>query len=374
MRRWAAFAGVVTGVVVVGVSASLLFRNEPSRSDGVLIEAAATCPDRETVFVEHYECLGDVLVSVIDADGAGQGVAVMHALVLDDPLMASACHQAAHHAGRQSRNVVAVQSILEVEDGTCDFGLTHGAMESLSDIEDDVVFDETITSICDASGEGVRRYNCAHGIGHALALRELRTLDGLIRRCATLQAADQDGCVTASVMVYQSNKSSFSEDVAVEMPRIANEDLPTVCESVNGDAERSCWQMLASMLDWGDRGGVVEQITLICERAGERGYRDECSSGYGQGVYFRLENAGDLDPAVIERNFIEAVDQCPSGSMYEQCIAGVSGGVASFWSAERDNFDKYPDLCGRLDLSLRKSCLVPEQLWRDTLSGLGRDQ
>lgn len=343
-----------------------------ANSRDALIDSIETCPDRAAEFVAHYTCLGEVLGDVLDREGGAAGISAMHELVSKYPLMASACHQASHYAGRNIKNLATIESILRDDDGTCDFGLTHGMVEGLADIEGDTEFSDSISAVCQVVPDGVRRYNCAHGIGHALALRTKGDVRELMGMCNDLNTKDQTGCVTAAAMAYTSNAASFADDVAIQMPRVSNEELTKMCTELDGEARSSCWQMVASMLDTEGVEDLEYWGGIACEVAARSEMGERCGNGYGQAMYFKMEKADDLDAASIEANFTGAIEKCPKGASYIPCVVGVSGAAAGFWGAERDNFEGYPDLCGRLDTEAREACLVPEEQWRDNLTQLDR--
>jgi hypothetical protein len=336
---------------------------------GTLITASSQCPDRSAAYVEHYTCLGESIVAVIEDRGAAAGVGEMLRLVEADPMATTACHQAAHYAGRQYQSVKDIIELLEVEDGTCDFGLTHGAVEGLHRLQDDAEFYDAADQICASVPAGVVQYNCAHGLGHAIAIRDKGEIAKLMHSCGQLKEAYQTGCVTALAMAYTSEKASFADDVAVEIPPIADLDLAGLCESVSGEAANTCWQQIGGMYR-GDLQNFSDWGNVTCARAVEAGYGNRCANGYGQALYFQQTNAGNLEADSIRGNFEAATKNCLTGEILIDCIVGVSGAAASYWSAERSNFDGYPDLCGGFEEPIRSACLGPENQWRENEASL----
>lgn len=339
--------------------------------NAALIEANETCPSRSESYVEHYTCLGTALFAVIDAEGPEAGFAAMRALVAYDPIATTACHQAAHWAGRQVRERGKIAELIAVEDGTCDFGITHGAVENLHSIVDDGAFYEAANLVCGSVPTGIIRYNCAHGLGHALAIRSRGSILELMRACGALAAADQAGCVTAAAMAYTSERASLADDVAVEIAPIPDEQLGSLCETVRGVAADTCWQQIGGMFL-----GEIEQYpawgVATCTRAIEIGYGARCANGYGQALYFQQANAGDLSEASMVATFNAATDACLTGPVLVDCIVGVSGAAASYWSAERPDFSGYPDLCGRYPEPVQTACREPELQWRGNEASLQR--
>ena len=362
-------AGTVAAAIAIGVSAC----GSGDAGEQALVEAMQTCPDRSEKYVEHYTCLGEVLISVIEESGSESGVAAMHTLITQDPLATTACHQAAHYAGRHYTSVEDIIRLLKAEDGTCDFGLTHGAVEGLHTIEDDAEFYQAAIRVCEPMQSGVIRYNCGHGLGHAIALRERGSITQLVSACGQLLADDQAGCMTAAAMAYTSEKASFADDVAIEIPSIPDEQLADLCESVSGEAASTCWQQIGGMY-LGDLAGFPTWGETTCRRAVANGYGPRCANGYGQALYFQQTNAGDLSEAGIVGNFEAATLACMPGELQIDCIVGVSGAAASYWSAERASFEGYPDLCGEYSEPIRSACLEPERQWRANLAGLNKGQ
>jgi hypothetical protein len=74
----------------------------------------------------------------------------------------------------------------------------------------------------------------------------------------------------------------------------------------------------------------------------------------------------------MERVFDIATDKCALPGLEVECVVGASGAAASFWSAERDSFDNYPNLCDKYKEPIKSACLVPEQQWRDNLASLNK--
>lgn len=340
-------------------------------TDQSLIEASSTCPDRKTMYVEHYTCLGETLLDTLSTNGPDAAFRSMHLLLKEDPIAATACHQAAHFAGRSVTDFENIKNIILFEDGTCDFGIIHGMIEGLVRTPTDKEFYDQLASVCTVAKPGIIRYNCAHGIGHALAIRTEGDIKQLMITCSNLQEEDQEGCTTAAAMAYTTEEASLSDDVVIDMPRLSDDELSDLCKSAKSAAAPICWQMISGMYE-GDESSFQSWAASACSKAATVGSGDRCANGYGQALYFREGSSGDLSPDNMERVFDIATDKCALPGLEVECVVGASGAAASFWSAERDSFDNYPNLCDKYKEPIKSACLVPEQQWRDNLASLNK--
>jgi hypothetical protein len=394
VRAHLLIATAVGGAVIAAVIAAIAFSSsgtggatvvvpeskvavDPERSE--LLAAARTCPDRRAELVAHTECLGDTLIGVARRDGLGAVLGELSAMANADRNNASVCHGAAHYTGRVLAGADdRLGDVVAVDDGTCDFGLTHGAVEGYAQGVDEARFTSEVGSLCTALADGIRRQNCVHGIGHGITLRYNDPVKGLLARCANLLQVDRGGCVSAIVMAYTNDSRSLSAEVHVSIDRLTPEELSVVCDQADPAVAAACWQLV-----WELAGGTLDVaadpemylavVGELCEHATTRGYGAECTKGYGQALLFRVEVPDGPEPDQLYEAAAAALSRCPGQApALTWCVSGVSSGAGAWWAATNDSFDEYRSPCGTLDGESGTTCRREEEFWREQLASLGR--
>lgn len=374
-RRTTILLAVVGVAAMAGVGSATMLGDRISQVpsgeglENFIAEAAETCPARSAQYVEHTACLGGIILNLIEERGAKDAVTAVHSYLASDPSAISACHSATHVSGRQMREPDAIRDLISADDGSCNFGLTHGALEGFAQHVDEEVFLRLAPMMCTNARAGILRYNCAHGIGHAFALRYGGTLPELLGRCSTLDVEDHEGCVTAMSMAYTNDNASLAEDVRIEVPRVEDSALGTVCAGLGGVVEATCWQMVPNWYS----DIPIDQLAVLtrdaCMRAEE--YGAKCANGLGQALFFRSDPPPDVDADSIERAAIGALPWC-TGALRVECVAGIIGGAAAWWAETHDDFSEYPPLCALLEGEDAAACRSVEAFWRDQLNSLSR--
>ena len=355
-----AVVGGVVGVLVTGSD-----RSRPAD----LAAAAAQCPTRSDAYLDHVACLGAVILDIAGTGDARGTVGAVRAYIDADPERLSACHDAAHWAARRIGSTTAISALVAADDGSCDFGITHGALEGLADTDDEAAFTATLRTVCGPVPDGILQHNCGHGIGHAIAIRYGGTFPELLQRCAALAERDQEGCVSAVVMTYTTENASLAADVRVDVARVATQDLPSVCDGAAGAVAVACWQAVADLFPREPLDTVFPSMLQACVRADVVGYGFECRTGLGQAVFFRYDPDLGTEAADVLERFAVTVPYCPTDTGRADCLTGLANGAAAWWRSLYPSFDGFPDICAGLDPAGRSACTSVVASWEDRAAG-----
>lgn len=158
------------------------------------------CPSWESDQVRFAECHTDRIVGQVELSD----VPVVLAELSEVFAGTTACHAVAHVVGRRLLVEFDVVEVVSVDDGVCDFGLAHGAVEGFA-LNDPVVFGRRAGALCaQVPSGGVLRENCAHGVGHGFVLVDpaLSVAEHALSCDGLDDPVDQSGCFSAVVMAY----------------------------------------------------------------------------------------------------------------------------------------------------------------------------
>lgn len=168
-RRHRRLALVATALLIATASAAVWVGRTTSPTD-----ARARCLGLEGE--PRLECLTAVVLAAYDATGEIRAATEELHAVEQDPRFRSAygesvCHSVAHMAARV---VVAregsISRVTADADLLCASGFLHGALEGGAPLLSTELFSEEVLGVC-GSGTDNGALECAHGIGHAAALR-----------------------------------------------------------------------------------------------------------------------------------------------------------------------------------------------------------
>jgi hypothetical protein len=286
-----------------------------------------------------------VLVNHAGSEGLDVVMTDLSEMVNESPDDVSLCHSVAHYAARQLVDRFTVRDMVSVDDGSCDFGFAHGAVEGLAKQQPDSLQEQALV-LCTGLEEGsFRRDNCAHGVGHAFTMVPGTSFKAAARECSALSSADQVGCLSAVLMAYSSGFASISEDVSVRLPIVDPVELVEVCDELVGDLQVRCWSGSWMMFPERDPSALYGQIAAVCSAAPTDQLRDGCGNGLGQAMFFRSSPDVDQDPNAILHSARLAVDRCHEGELRNPCIQGVSLGAAAWWAEAHTSFSEYRSMC-----------------------------
>lgn len=266
-------------------------------------------------------CLDDVFEKFIvdhPADGTKRALAFLACSELKDPVIESGCHPIAHAIGRGTFALVkSVDKSFTDCDQTCHSGCYHGAMERFlrgdSDNGNDHISEAELTqkaiSACDPKQNFQLRFQCLHGLGHAL-MYYLQTPQKKYDLRKSLFICDQ---LADAWSIDSCWGGVFMENVSPAEPGLGDvtDDRHYPCNAIDDKYKTSCYAMQTSrMFQLGvPRGEMMAE----CRKAGN--WRITCDESLGRDISNDVRTG---DGAGVART-------CSSGAQDENfaCTRGV---------------------------------------------------
>ena len=198
------------------------------------------------------------------------------------------CHPITHSVGRTLYKKLLeenkhIADVFQQCDHTCHSGCFHGAMERVffsdgsSDGEDHVtpqILREKVPSVCEGFDQGLSgnlRFQCLHGLGHAVVFFNYYNLIDSLKLCDLLPTDwDRSSCHGGAFMenVVASNKSK----------RLVSNDPHFPCNMLEEKYKNSCYLMQTSRML--ELGLSYEKIGKECENV--ESYRSTCMISLGR--------------------------------------------------------------------------------------------
>jgi hypothetical protein len=267
----------------------------------------AECADLD---VGRSACIRSGLAAILVDEGPQAAIDQMAAMRQTGAL-ALDCHQVAHDLGQDAVDLLPdLGVVMNVDAAVCASGYVHGAIEvSLARAGDDVA--QALPTLCaevDDPPYSGPHYNCLHGLGHGLMLRDGAVLPAALDLCRTLEDRWQ---------VRSCASGAFMENVlAAQQGRPADvdeDDLHHPCPTVGEDLAGDCYLMQTSHVLWRLGGDVAETFDW-CDTAEQR-YLDACYRSMGRDISGR--SGLDVDVVLAE---------CALGQpeLRGACVAGAA--------------------------------------------------
>lgn len=244
------------------------------------------------------------------------------ALTIENPEVSAECHNTSHDVGRIASINLGAEGAFSLGDLSCGSGYWHGVITQW--VADGHEIRELAENCVESSVHSMGRWECGHGIGHAIVLAE--NLDRAISECGGFPDEIRDGCWHGALMQdYTDNPKrtpygpcgdrGYDEEKArdylhtcysMEAVRIVKGPgtAPTL-EELRGSIDR-CREIKEA--EWvkscaaGVAGGVTddsspsrEKIEAACySKSGDSEVEDWCWMAAGSNM---VANLGGLDPA-----------------------------------------------------------------------------
>jgi hypothetical protein len=365
-------AAVATAAVTGAIGAVLAGSEPPAASPAVTRPAAGpTTPDVLDVRVPR--CVGGPamscfegaaatalsdLLTVLDEQGPSEALAALRTAVDTSPAWVPQCHDMAHVLGQAAGRAHSPTGLLGLDERLCLEGFSHGILEGFALASDDVAFAATVRELClEYTSGNWEGENCAHSVGHAVALRPHETLTEVFLACDLLPDRLRTSCGVGAVMAIASPTASFDP-----ADRPVPDELDRLCAELPDRYRNGCflalWQFYPST--W-DSLTLVERLIPVCAAAGPS--RVACFEGVGIGAYFRglLGDARGSTPDTVRSGAASVLDVCrrlgPDGPA---CAGGVANASALWWATLGWSFDSYLSPCDQLDGELSVGCRAGE--------------
>jgi hypothetical protein len=298
-------------------------------------------------------CVADTLLSA-RLDPA-QLVSVLYEWNRVAPEHGTLCHHIAHYLGRSLVADIDPVELVPLDTGRCDGGLVHGVVEGLALSAEDAAFEASVSTVCDGFEVGTNtRHECVHGVGHALTLRYPGPFIEMAHECTILEDHDQNPCYTAVLMAYSTDSATLAEEVVVPVPRLAPDEISTVCTKVPETMVVKCWEGIWQLYPREPWEVLVPLIRDACIVAEQHGWERWCAMSLGQMLVQREPRPSDA-PGLLTAARV-ARSRCPSGELYLACLEGVASTTLTWYVALHGSDSGYASLCDHLGGDELQAC------------------
>ena len=263
------------------------------------------------------DCMDQKAEQLLQIKNQRQLLAELDELGKTDNAILIQCHPITHAIGRMTYKLASnVGEAFQKCDHTCHSGCFHGVMERvfLGDNTDEHITPQMIREktpdVCESFAQGLYgniRFQCLHGLGHAVVFFSDYNLTESLKLCDLLATEwDQRSCYGGAFMenVVAVNKSK----------RYVSDDPHFPCNAIDDKYRQDCYLMQTSRML--EMGLSYEQMAKECEKAAD--YRNVCMQSIGRDA----SNDARKDP--------RSVSICTSLSDSDNrfCIAGLVYAVA----------------------------------------------
>lgn len=280
-------------------------------------------------------------------DGAGIAkVTALDAVAEREPAFRANCHRILHLEGRRigrasdgAQRVVSALRGTRQRLGACSAGLTHGVLEGYVERHGTEQADMDVFELmCMGVADRIGRFNCAHGLGHAVNRHNDMRVAPTARFCSGLPHPEATDCRSAAHM-------TLVEGVRLDggpYARFGSIDKVTEqCEDF-GPTDRSlCFRWLA-LLPAFTPAITMSDVASTCSALDVARDRMACMVGLGR----QHDPDGGLDPCA---GLTSAVDEVA-------CGYGLA--VGRLLNANGGTVEEMARLCGRVSARGRSGCAV----------------
>ncbi len=270
------------------------------------------------------KCMDGITESLLEKKSAIDLLAELDNLGKEKSEILIQCHPIAHSIGRMlykklSEDDKHLGDVFQECDHTCHSGCFHGSMERVFFSDEPVgtphltmkILKEKSPFICgvfEYSAKGNIKFQCLHGLGHALMFFTDYNLTESLKLCDLQPSGwDQSSCYGGVFMenVFAQNKSQ----------RYLTSDPHFPCNAIEEKYRRDCYVMQTSRMY--ELGLSYEEIGKECENAGN--YRRQCMQSLGRDV--SSDARKDPTSATICTNL-------PTQKDIEFCVDGITYALA----------------------------------------------
>ena len=262
------------------------------------------------------ECLDKLFREALKQHTTLETLQLIQRYEKDDPELRRDCHPVVHAIGRETYRVKGtIHESFSACDQTCHSGCYHGSVERFLRGED--IYTQTdkhpsaaelkqkAALACDPKLADQYRFQCLHGLGHALLFFNRYQLVSTLEACDALPNSwSQSSCYGGVFMENVSNATP-------ELRDLSPTDYHYPCNKLAAKYRTDCYVMQTTRMT--EMGLTTDKIFQECEKTGE--YRFQCALSAGRDLsnYVRL---GQLQPTAQKC-------QAAGGDFKRACIRGV---------------------------------------------------
>jgi len=262
------------------------------------------------------ECLDQLFREVLKTHSTHEALQLVEQFEAEDPEFRRDCHPVVHSIGRETfRLKGTIHEAFAACDQTCHSGCYHASVERF--LRGDAIYaaggrhpsigelKQKATSACDPKIALRLRFQCLHGLGHALMFFSSNHLNQALEICDALSEDwSRSSCYGG---VFMENVSSATP----ENRDLSPTDYHYPCDNVSRQYKSECYGMQTSRM--AEMALTTEQILKECENAGD--FRLDCLVSAGR----------DMSNAVRFGDSSNSSQKCElvSGDARSACMRGV---------------------------------------------------
>lgn len=306
--------GLIFGwlLIVAANSAAFAQQSTPSASSLPAAQAIKSCLNN----IRGAECLDQLFGEALKQHSTLELMQLIQRLENEDPEIRRDCHPVVHAIGRETYRIKGnIHDSFAACDQTCHSGCYHGSVERF--LRGEKLYAEVgrhpstaelkqkAALACDPKLPVRLRFQCLHGLGHALMFFSRYQLLPSLQACDALpEDWSRSSCYGGVFMENVFNATPESRDLSPI-------DYHYPCNKLAHQYRSECYVMQTSRMT--ELGLATERIFEECDRAGE--YRRQCMLSVGR----------DLSNDVRLGNSREIAQKCQrvSGDSRLACMQGV---------------------------------------------------
>lgn len=306
--------GLIFGwlLIVAANSAAFAQQSTPSASSLPAAQAIKSCLNN----IRGAECLDQLFGEALKQHSTLELMQLIQRLENEDPEIRRDCHPVVHAIGRETYRIKGnIHDSFAACDQTCHSGCYHGSVERF--LRGEKLYAEVgrhpstaelkqkAALACDPKLPVRLRFQCLHGLGHALMFFSRYQLLPSLQACDALpEDWSRSSCYGGVFMENVFNATPESRDLSPI-------DYHYPCNKLAHQYRSECYVMQTSRMT--ELGLATERIFEECDRAGE--YRRQCMLSVGR----------DLSNDVRLGNSRETAQKCQrvSGDSRLACMQGV---------------------------------------------------
>jgi hypothetical protein len=276
------------------------------------LEAIKACMDGGT----NAECLDQLFRAALSQHSTMELLQLVQRFGTEDPEVGRDCHPIVHAIGRETFRIKGnIHDSFAACDQTCHSGCYHGSVERF--LRGDNIYAEIdkhpsaaelkqkASAACDPNVLLRLRFQCLHGLGHALLFFGRYQLLQSLEACDVLpEDWSRNACYGGVFMENVVNATPQTRDLSPT-------DYHYPCSKLNPKYRGECYGMQTSRMT--EMGLSTEQLFQECDNAGE--YHQHCLASVGRDLS-NLVRAGQVIPTAEKCEMVR-------GESRFACIRGV---------------------------------------------------
>jgi hypothetical protein len=264
------------------------------------------------------ECLDRLFGEMLKTHSTTEALALIQQFEAQDPDLRRDCHPVVHAVGRETfRLKGTIHDSFSACDQTCHSGCYHGSVERFLRGEDiysqvnrhpsQAELRQKTASACDPTLPGRLRFQCLHGLGHALLYFSRYQLNTALEICdALVEEWSRESCYGG---VFMENVVSATPEARDLSPT----DYHYPCNRLADKYRRECYVMQTSRMV--EMGLSTAEIFQECAKAGAQ--RAQCALSVGRDLS-NFVRIGETTDSARKCEVVEGEDRraCIRGMVY----------------------------------------------------------